>query len=70
MINVIGQCVEASEEQGARQLLYGALGPDGKEGEHTRFMKGGLVMAQQIREPSDFVIGKEGREAQNQIWVS
>ena len=57
-------------EQGARQLLWAALGPDGKEGEHVKHLKGAFVMTSTVKEPSDFVISKEGKEDQDKIWVS
>ncbi len=59
-------------EEGARQLIWGALGPDGKlEGRYTReWMSGVYVSTQQAREPSDFVIGKEGWVAMERAWVS
>ncbi|KAJ3525459.1 hypothetical protein NM688_g8399 [Phlebia brevispora] len=55
-------------EQGARQLIWAALGPDGKEGQHANWLRGAYVSTQSIKEPSDFVISKEGGEAQDKIW--
>ena len=57
-------------EQGARQLLWAALGPDGKDGEHTSFLHGAYVSTLEVRQPSDFVISKEGNHAENRLWVS
>ncbi len=58
-------------EQGARQLVWAALGPDGKEGPHVKqTMHGAYVSIAEVREPSDFVISKEGWEAQEKVWVS
>ena len=42
-----------TSEQGSRQLLYAALGPDGKDGDHVRFMRGAYVSCVSVREPSD-----------------
>ena len=57
-------------EHGARQILYAALGPDGKDGEHVEYLKGAYVACSEVSEPGDFVIGREGWEAQERIWVS
>lgn len=57
-------------EQGARQLIWASLGPDGKDGEHTSFLHGAYVATLEVREPSDFVISKEGYDVQERLWVS
>lgn len=57
-------------EQGARQLVWAALGPDGKDGPHVKHtMSGAYVSFAEVREPSDFTISREGYEAQEKIWV-
>ena len=58
-----------TEEGGALQLVWAALGPDGKSGSHEHYMNGAYVSTLTVKEPSDFVISKEGREAQDRIWV-
>jgi retinol dehydrogenase 12 len=58
-------------EQGARQLVWAALGPDGKEGPHVKpTMQGAYVSIAEIRQPSDFVTSREGWDAQESLWVS
>ena len=57
-------------EQGARQLVWAALGPDGKDGEHVKYMRGVYISATAMREPSDFLLSKEGYEMQERVWVS
>ena len=57
-------------EQGSRQLIWAALGPDGKEGPHVGHLSGGYVSSGSVVEPSDFVISKEGYDTQEKIWVS
>lgn len=57
-------------EQGARQLIWAALGPDGKDGEHVKHLRGAYVSTNQVCEPSDYVISKEGYEDQERVWVS
>ncbi|KAJ3553195.1 hypothetical protein NM688_g3744 [Phlebia brevispora] len=56
-------------EQGARQLIWAALGPDGKEGRHVSWLRGAYVSCTQtVKEPSDFVMSKQGGEVQEKIW--
>ncbi|KAF7796378.1 hypothetical protein EIP86_007555 [Pleurotus ostreatoroseus] len=55
-------------EQGARQLVWAALGPDGREGVHTSWMRGAYVSTQSIKEPSDFVISQDGGRAQEKVY--
>ena len=57
-------------EQGARQLIWAALGPDGKDGEHVKHLRGAYVSIAEVHEPSNFVISKTGYETQERIWVS
>lgn len=57
-----------SAEQGARQLLHAALGPDGADGPHVAFMRGAYVSCNAVQEPSDFVISKEGHDVQERLW--
>lgn len=55
-----------TSEQGSRQIVYGAIG--GRENEDG--MKGAFVSKSEVVEPSDFVIGEEGRRMQDNLWVS
>ena len=57
-------------EEGSRQLLYAALGPDGKEGDHVKALKGAFVAGGTATEPSDYVLSKEGKEMQDMSWVN
>lgn len=66
---VMDRLFARSGEEGARQLLWAALGPDGKEGKHTNWLRGAYVSVQSMKEPSDFVISYEGRIAQDKVWV-
>lgn len=59
-----------SAEGGARQLVWAALGPDGQDGPHVRHLQGAYVSNAEVFEPSDFVISKQGYEAQERLWVS
>jgi retinol dehydrogenase-12 len=60
-----------TQEEGSRQLVWAALaglGPnDAIKGEE---LHGQYCSAQQVWESSDWVIGAEGRRAQDVMWVS
>ncbi|GJE92166.1 short chain dehydrogenase [Phanerochaete sordida] len=68
VMGVMDVALGRSAEQGARQLLHAALGPDGRDGAHVRFMAGAYVSCGVVAEPSDFVLSAEGYEAQEKIW--
>lgn len=68
---VMDICLGRTSEQGARQSIWAALGPDGKDGPHVKpIMSGAYVSLATVTEPSDFVISKEGYDAQEKLWVS
>ena len=67
---LIERTVTRSAEQGSRQLLWAALGPNGKDNEYIDDLKGAFVMHGGVVEPSDFVISEEGKKGQDQLWVS
>jgi hypothetical protein len=50
-------------EEGSRQLVWAAVG--GNEDE----LRGAYISASQVQEASDVVLGEEGRNLQNKIWV-
>ena len=68
-LGVMDIALGRTAEHGARQLIWAALGPDGKDGEHTRHLHGAYVSTQEVIEPSDFVISKQGYSVQNKLWV-
>ena len=71
MLMRFGEAIIAkTAEQGSRPLLWAALGPDGKDGEHVEEIKGAFVLNAAVRESSDFVISAEGKVAQDKAWVS
>ncbi|KAI0341936.1 short-chain dehydrogenase [Trametopsis cervina] len=56
-------------ERGARQLVWAALGPDGRDGPHVKYAMGGAyVSLARVDEPSDFVVSREGWVAQEALW--
>lgn len=52
-------------EQGARQLVWAAVGGEGKEDE----LRGAYISEDEVKEASDFVISAKGKEVEEQIWV-
>ncbi|KAI0092207.1 hypothetical protein BDY19DRAFT_990939 [Irpex rosettiformis] len=68
-IKILHTLFARTAEQGARQVVWAALGPDGKDGPHVQQTMGGeYVSIAQIRQPSDFVVSRTGWEAQEKIW--
>ncbi|KZT26711.1 short-chain dehydrogenase [Neolentinus lepideus HHB14362 ss-1] len=53
-------------EEGARQLVWAALGPPNPA--DVDKVRGAYVSDNEITEPSDFVISKEGKECEDRIW--
>ena len=54
-----------TSEEGSRQLVWAAVGCAGKEKE----LQGAFVARSNIAEPSDYVLGEEGKRVQKQLWV-
>ncbi|KAI0697252.1 hypothetical protein BC835DRAFT_1270581 [Cytidiella melzeri] len=68
-LRVLQALMARSAEQGSRQLVWAALGPDSQQGPHVRpTMHGAYVSLAEVRQPSDFVTGKKGWETQEKIW--
>jgi len=53
-----------STEQGSRQLIWACIG--GKD--NVDQLRGAYISSMQVREPSDFVVGEEGKRAQTKLW--
>ena len=54
-----------TSEEGSRQLIWAAIGGAGREKE----LQGAFITQSDITEPSDYVLGEEGKRVQNQLWV-
>ena len=54
-----------TSEEGSRQLVWAAIGGVGKENE----LQGAFITQSDITEPSDYVLGEEGKRVQKQLWV-
>jgi retinol dehydrogenase-12 len=52
-------------EKSSRRLVWGALG----EQEDEEKMRGAYIGGSRVVEPSDFVLGGEGQQVQEKIWV-
>ncbi|KXN88992.1 WW domain-containing oxidoreductase [Leucoagaricus sp. SymC.cos] len=54
-------------EEGSRQLVFAAVGvPEGPGGLET--LKGGYIHMSRVTEPSDFVLGEDGKKREDKLW--
>ena len=53
-------------EQGSRQLIWASIG--GKD--NIDQLHGAYISSMQVKEPSDFVVSDEGKDAQTILWVN
>ncbi len=57
-------------EEGSRQLVWAAVGtPDVDDGSLNK-LRGAYINLSKIEEPSDFVLGEEGKKREEKLWVS
>ena len=59
-------CLARTSEQGSRELIWACIG--GKD--NIDQLRGAYISSMEVREPSDFVIGEEGKRAQTKLWVN
>jgi hypothetical protein len=57
-----------SAEEGSRQLIWSAIGLP--ENESLDEMRGAYINRASIEEPSDFVLGEEGKKREDKLFVS
>ncbi|KAF9442180.1 NAD(P)-binding protein [Macrolepiota fuliginosa MF-IS2] len=55
-----------STEQGSRQLVYGAIG--GANDQELENLKGAYINIARVDEPSDFVLGEDGKKREGKLW--
>lgn len=55
-----------STEKGGRQLVWAAIGSPANRDD----LRGGYVNLHRVEEPSDFVLGEEGKKREEKLWVS
>lgn len=53
-------------EEGGRQLVYAAVGSP----KNPEDLKGAYINLHRVDEPSDFVVGAEGKKREDKLWVS
>ncbi|PBK75491.1 short-chain dehydrogenase [Armillaria solidipes] len=58
---VLEKLIMYTAEEGSRQLVYGALGQDGK-------LHGGYTTLSKVVETSDYVLSEEGRRVADRMW--
>ncbi|KAF9450190.1 NAD(P)-binding protein [Macrolepiota fuliginosa MF-IS2] len=56
-------------EQGSRQLIWAAVGTPKGDNDTSNKLKGAYVGMADIDEPSDFVLGDEGKKREDKLWV-
>lgn len=66
----LDELIGRTPEEGARQLIWAAVGPDGQEGDQTLQLRGAYVSTAAVEPPSEYVRSKEGHGVQERIWVS
>ena len=62
-----------TSEEGSRQLLFSAIGPDPSkldDAEALKILRGGYVTNNGVGNPSAWVLSEEGAEVQERAWVS
>jgi hypothetical protein len=52
-------------EGGGKLIAWACIGAEGEE----ESLKGAYVSVGCVEEPSDFVLGEEGRKRENKLWV-
>ncbi len=68
---VLELLIGRTAEEGARQIVWGALGPDGRDGPHVRYaMSGSYTSLATVQRASEYVVSQAGYEAQERLWVS
>lgn len=62
---VMDKALARSTENGARQLIYAAIGsPEDPERLHGQYLN-----LHRVEEPSDFVVEEAAKERQDKLWV-
>lgn len=62
---IMEKALARTSEEGSRQLVWAALGGQDKPDD----LRGAYISLAQVAEPSDYVIGAEGQNAQKKLWV-
>jgi hypothetical protein len=59
-----------SAEEGSRQLVWAAVGIPQEKDQTLKDLRGAYIHQSHIDEPSDYVLGEEGKKRENKLWVS
>ncbi|EKM53475.1 uncharacterized protein PHACADRAFT_175903 [Phanerochaete carnosa HHB-10118-sp] len=65
---MLDETIGRTSEEGARQLVWAALGPDGKESERALELRGAYVSTAAVGQPGEYVLSEEGNIVQERIW--
>ncbi|KAF8799295.1 retinol dehydrogenase 12, partial [Phlegmacium glaucopus] len=58
------KAIARTSEEGSRQLIWACLGGNDNVDE----LRGAYVSALHVQEPSDYVVGEEGKRVQDKLW--
>ncbi|KAI0031361.1 hypothetical protein K488DRAFT_52244 [Vararia minispora EC-137] len=61
---LLERLIARSTEEGSRELVWAAIGMQGREDE----LRGAYTNLRKVAEPSDFVISEAGQDTQKRIW--
>ncbi|KAK7689994.1 hypothetical protein QCA50_006636 [Cerrena zonata] len=57
-----------SSEEGSRQLIWAAIGPENATAEEAKKLHGQYVHNTEIKQPSEWTISDEGKVVQEKVW--
>lgn len=68
-LKVFKSILARSVEEGSRQLVWAAVGVPEGNGHSMEDLQGAYVHQSRVEEPSDFVIGEEGKKREDKLWA-
>ena len=66
LVGLLELIMARTTEQGSRQLIWACIG--GKD--NIDQLRGAYISSMKVHEPSDLVVGVEGKIRQNKLWVN
>lgn len=69
LIRVMRFLLARPAEEGARQIIWGAVGTPVEPQGGVDSLKGAYIHFSKVMEPSDFVISEKGQEFRDILWV-
>lgn len=70
VLQVFEKLLAWKTEEGSRQLVWAAVGMPGDGEGSLDKLQGAYINRASIKEPSDFVLGEEGKKREAKLWVS